>query len=141
MQKAVFAELPAWMPQALMVMAPPIDGVPFSGGPPQNIREYDPQWARSFVTGRASAACDHVTMLENVKVPVLFTHHVHWYDEKTGVAVGALSYLQVRRVEESVTAAGQGFTYRSFPDMPHMMHLYQPELYAHTVVEWFSALG
>ncbi len=93
------------------------------------------------MTGRASAACDHVTMLENVKVPVLFTHHVHRYDEKTGVSIGALSDLQVRRVEELVTAAGQVFTCRAFPDMPHMMHLYQPELYARTVVEWLSALG
>jgi len=141
MQKAVFTELPVWMPEALTAMAPPVDGVPLSEGPPQNLREYDPEWARSFVTGRATAACDHVTMLENVKVPVLFTHHVHRYDEKTGAAVGALSDLQARRVEEIVTAAGQAFTYRSFPDVPHMMHLYQPEQYARTVVEWVSALG
>jgi len=33
-------------------------------------------------------------LLENVKVPGLSTHHVHRYDEKTGVAVGARSDLR-----------------------------------------------
>jgi pimeloyl-ACP methyl ester carboxylesterase len=141
MQKAVFTELPAWMPEALMTMAPPIDGLGSFDSPPQNLKEYDPEWGRSFVTGLASAACDHATMLENVKVPVLFTHHFHRYDETTGVSMGAISDLQVRRVEEIVTAAGQAFTYRSFPDKPHVLHMYEPELYASTLVDWVSTLG
>jgi pimeloyl-ACP methyl ester carboxylesterase len=138
---AIPTELPAWMPEALMAMSPPVEGVSFADGPPQNLKEYDPEWGRSFVTGLASAACDHETMLENVKVPVLFTHHFHRYDEKTGVAMGAISDVQVRRVEELVTAAGQEFTYHSFPDMPHAMHGYQPELYVRTVVDWVSTLA
>lgn len=141
MLKATATELPEWMPQALMAMAPPVEGFSFADGPPQNLKEYDPEWGRSFVSGLASAACDHVTMLENVKVPVLFTHHFHRYDEKTGVAMGAISDVQARRVEEIVTAAGQAFSYRPFPDKPHTLHAYEPELYARTVVDWASTLA
>ena len=31
--------------------------------------------------------------------------------------------------------------YLSFPDMPHGMHMYQPQTYADTLVEWLSGLG
>ncbi len=69
------------------------------------------------------------------------THHFHRYDEKTGVSMGAISDLRVRRVEEIVTAAGQVFSYRSFPDKPHVLHMYEPELYTRALVDWASTLG
>ena len=43
--------------------------------PPQNLKEYDPEWARAFLSGTATINCDHAQMLRRVKVPVLFTHH------------------------------------------------------------------
>ena len=43
--------------------------------PPQNLKEYDPEWGRAFWTGSVAASCDHERMLRSVKVPVLLTHH------------------------------------------------------------------
>jgi hypothetical protein len=37
-------------------------------------------------------------------------------------------------------AAGQKFTYRSFPQMPHSMHEYASVLYASTLIDWAAAL-
>ena len=31
--------------------------------PPQNLKEYDPEWGRSFWTGTVAASCDHERML------------------------------------------------------------------------------
>jgi hypothetical protein len=58
-----------------------------------------------------------------------------------GELMGAISDLQVQRVQELVTDAGQAFTYQSFPQMPHSMHGYDPELYAKTVIQWASTLA
>ena len=109
-------------------------------GPPQNIREYDPEWGRAFTSGSATAGCDHAAMLGRVRVPVLFTHHFRAVDERTGRLTGAISDVQARRVEDLVTAAGQRFDYRSFPDMPHSMHQHDPKCYAETVLGWVSSL-
>lgn len=110
-------------------------------GVPQNLKEYDPEWGKAFVSGIATASCDHASMISNVKVPVLLTHHFHEVDEATGTLVGAMSDLQARRAGELVTAAGQDFTLLTFPDMPHAMHTYQPALYTDTVVDWATKLG
>jgi pimeloyl-ACP methyl ester carboxylesterase len=112
-----------------------------AAGIPQNMREYDPEWGKAFVSGIATASCDHANMLANVKVPVLLTHHFHKVDETTGTLVGALSDLQARRAGELVRAAGCEFTMMSFPDIPHAMHSYQPKLYTDTVVDWATKLG
>ncbi len=140
MQAAAPRELPWPVLRALGVMMPPVDGAPPEDGPPQNLKEYDPEWGRSFVSGLATAGCDHATMLANVRVPVLFTHHFHERDEESGMELGALSDFQANRVRELVTGAGQDFTYQSFPGMPHSMHLHQPELYARTVIDWVETL-
>jgi pimeloyl-ACP methyl ester carboxylesterase len=108
--------------------------------PPQNLKEYDPEWGRAFWTGTVAASCDHERMLASVKVPVLFTHHFRRIDEATGTLMGASSDLQVSRARELVEGAGQPFEYRSFPEMPHAMHAADPELFARTVTEWASAL-
>jgi pimeloyl-ACP methyl ester carboxylesterase len=110
------------------------------GGPPQNLREYDPEWARAFATGTVTAGCDHAAMLGSVRVPVLFTHHYRRVDPATGHLLGAIADVQADRVRQLVEGAGQPFTYRSFPEMPHSMHGSDPELYARVVTDWAAAL-
>ncbi|MFF9410752.1 alpha/beta fold hydrolase [Streptomyces anandii] len=139
MQKAAPRELPAAILKALAAFAPAATR-DAPQGPPQELKEYDPEWGRAFTSGLATASCDHENMLAHVRVPVLFTHHFHQVDEATGTLVGALSDLQVRRAEELITAAGQRFTCRAFPEVPHSMHGHDPETYARTVIEWATAL-
>jgi len=71
---------------------------------------------------------------------VLFTHHFHQIDPSTGALMGAISDLQVARVEHLVTAAGQTFTYRTFPTMSHSMHGHDPKFYAETLTQWYTSL-
>jgi pimeloyl-ACP methyl ester carboxylesterase len=106
----------------------------------QMMREYDPEWARAFLSGTFGASCDHATMLAAVKCPVLFTHHFRWLDEKTCTLVGAISDRQVARVRELITGAGQAFVYKSFPEMGHAMHILDPRLFASTLMEWAATL-
>ena len=108
--------LPPWLAQFLGAGGPPGDE------PPQNMKEYDPEWGRAFWTGTASASCNHKQMLAAVKVPVLLTHHFRHIEEETGHLQGALSDLQAHHVGELVKAAGQSFAYRSFPEMGHHLH-------------------
>jgi pimeloyl-ACP methyl ester carboxylesterase len=112
----------------------------FGAEPPQNLKEYDPEWARAFWTGSVAASCDHARMLAAVKVPVLFTHHFRRVDEATGALLGAISDLQAKRVCELVSAAGQKIDYQSFPAMGHSMHGQDPELFTRTLVDWAATL-
>jgi pimeloyl-ACP methyl ester carboxylesterase len=123
------SELPPW----LTAFRPPDE-------PPQNLKEYDPEWGRAFWTGTVSASCDHARMLRAVKVPVLFTHHFRRLDETTGFLAGAISDLQAAKVRALVEAAGQPFDYRSFPQMGHSMHGQDPKLFADTLTEWANGL-
>ena len=137
--RAMPTELPAAILEGLKAMAPAgSDGPP--QGPPQNLKEYDPEWGAAFVSGAATASSDHAVLLAQVKVPVLFTHHFHVVDESTGNLMGAISDLQVHRVEELITGAGNSFTYKSYPKMPHSMHGYAPAEYAQTVTNWADTL-
>jgi pimeloyl-ACP methyl ester carboxylesterase len=138
-------ELPAPILVALAAMqaagggeTPPRPGQAIE--PPQNMKEYDPEWGRAFWTGTATAGCDNERMLASVRVPVLFTHHFRQVDATTGTLMGAISDLQATRARELVEAAGQPFEYRSFPKMPHSMHGADPALYARTVTEWAATL-
>jgi pimeloyl-ACP methyl ester carboxylesterase len=123
--------LPPWLAQFLGAEAP-------SAEPPQNLKEYDPEWGRAFWTGTAGAACDHRQMLSAVKVPVLLTHHFRHIEEETGHLQGALSDLQAHHVGELVRAAGQRFDYRSFPEMGHPMHTIDPKIYVSTLRDWLA---
>ena len=123
--------LPAWM----SVMTPR------GAEPPQNLKEYDPEWGRAFWSGTATASCGHLQMLKRVKVPVLFTHHFRKTDERNGAMWGALSDVQANRVRELVEGAGQRFEYRSFPEMGHSMHREDPALYVATFREWAQSLA
>lgn len=139
MLQAMPAELPAPLLAGLAAMAPAGTGeAPV--GPPQDLREYDPEWGAAFVSGTATAASDHETLLSQVRVPVLFTHHFHVVDEATGTLMGAISDQQVHRVRQLVTAAGNELTYRAFPPMPHSMHGFAPDTYAQTLLEWYDGL-
>ncbi|WP_410586220.1 alpha/beta fold hydrolase [Amycolatopsis sp. lyj-23] len=138
LQAALPRELPGWMLAAFSRMSgrsgPPSPQIP------QTMREYDPEWGDAFASGRATAGCDHENLLRHVKVPVLFTHHFHHIDPGTGNLLGALTDLQVARVRELVEEAGNSFTYRAFPTMPHSMHEADPATYVATVTEWLSTL-
>jgi len=139
MQRAMGTELPAWMAAGLRQMAG-AGGAERAAGLPRNFREYDPEWGSAFVSGRATLTCDHENMLSHVKVPVLFTHHFRHVDPDAGHLVGAISDLQAARVRQLVEAAGNAFTYRSFPEMPHSMHGSDPATYVATVTEWLTTL-
>lgn len=141
MQAAIPTELPPYVLKALGRMrmgAPPDASAPDE--PPQNMKEYDPEWARSFWTGLANAGCDHLAMLSSVKVPILLTHHFREIDAETGGLMGAISELQVRRARELVTATGQPFEIVDLPDMAHAMHAHEPQQFTTTILDWVSGL-
>ncbi len=117
---------------------------PDSTEPPQNMKEYDPEWGRVFADGSVGASCNHAQMLSQVKCPVLFTHHFR-SEEPTIMHdhhffLGAISDVQAKSVGELITAAGQQYTYKSFPEMGHIMHDQDPELFVKTIREWASTL-
>ena len=130
MRAAAASELPAWM--RMMVAG--------EGGPPQNLKEYDPEWARAFVSGTVAASCDHERMLSSVKVPVLLTHHFRMPDEETGGVRGAMSDIQAKRVRDLIAAAGQPIDYVSLPTMGHMLHRQDPSLFVKVLTEWAAKL-
>ena len=109
--------------------------------PPQNLKEYDPEWARAFWSGTATIGCDHSRMLKNVKVPVLFTHHFRKINPVNGALMGAVSDQHVSEARRLIEAAGQPFEYHSFPEMGHSMHGQDPALYAATFRAWTRSLA
>jgi pimeloyl-ACP methyl ester carboxylesterase len=127
-------ELPGWLAMVAGALGAG------SAEPPQELKEYDPEWGRSFWTGSVAAACDHQRMLSAVKVPVLFTHHFRTTDEATGALMGASSDLQAARIKQLVTEAGLPIEYVSLPATPHSLHGSDPQLYVDTVVGWAKTL-
>jgi len=125
-------EVPAWMAPLFSRMA--------GAEPPQNLREYDPEWARAFWNGTVAASCDHARMLSKVKVPVLMTHHFRRVDESTGALMGALTDVQAARARELITAAGQPFDYTSLPTMGHSLHGQDPRQFTTILAEWAAKL-
>jgi pimeloyl-ACP methyl ester carboxylesterase len=114
--------------------------IPQTDEPPQNLKEYDPEWARAFVSGMAAASCDHARMLAAVKVPVLYTHHFRSIEPPSGILNGAASDQQAACACELMRSAGQRVDYRSFPTMGHAMHQQDPQLFVQTFIEWSSTL-
>jgi len=78
--RALESEVPAVLGEARAAMANPNEEAPTLGHAPQNMREYDPEWAYAFASGDVSRSCDHSTMLSQVRVPVLFTHHFRRFE-------------------------------------------------------------
>lgn len=108
--------------------------------PPQNLKEYDPEWSRAFVEGTVAASCPHDVMLRQVKVPVLLTHHMRFVNPENGMLMGALTDFQASKVVELVKSAGQEITYQSLPDAAHAMHAADPERYVKALTEWAGTL-
>jgi pimeloyl-ACP methyl ester carboxylesterase len=141
MQAAIPCELPKHVLIALARMglgAPP--DAPAPADPPQNLKEYDPEWARSFWTGLATAGCDHERMLSATKVPILLTHHYRELDPETGGLMGAVSDEQVARARQLVRDAGQPIDVVDLPGMVHAMHAADPTLFTKTILDWTSRL-
>ena len=136
MRAAAKSELPPWI--AFLIESGPFGG---QGGPPQNLKEYDPEWGRAFCSGSVASSCDHARMLASVKVPVLLTHHFRMLDEETGGARGAMSDVQAKRARELVAQAGQPIEYVSLPTMGHSLHGQDPQLFAKILTEWAAKLG
>jgi pimeloyl-ACP methyl ester carboxylesterase len=129
-KKAAARELPPWM-AAL---------IPQSDEPPQNLKEYDPEWARAFVSESVGASCNHAEMLAAVKVPTLYTHHLRSIEPESGILFGAASDQQAAYVCKLIRSTGQRVDYRSFPTMGHLMHQQDPQLFAQTLIDWASTL-
>ena len=135
MVAAIPTDLPPWM--SIVAGAFGAGG----DGPPQTLKEYDPEWGRAFWSGAFYGSCDHEQMLSAVKVPVLFTHHFRMIDEPTGALLGATTDLQADRVRQLVTAAGQPFEYVDLPETPHSLHGTDPKRYVDTLVGWAGTLA
>jgi pimeloyl-ACP methyl ester carboxylesterase len=108
--------------------------------PPQNLKEYDPEWARAFFEGTVALHCPHERMLAQVKAPVLITHHVRMTDPDTGEMLGSFSELQAEKAQAIIRGAGVRVDYESFPDMPHVMHAADPARYAEVLTAWAAKL-
>jgi pimeloyl-ACP methyl ester carboxylesterase len=104
------------------------------------MKEYDPEWARSFYEGAVTRNCDHRQMLQRVKVPVLFTHHRRTVEPNTGMLIGALSDFQAQKVKELVESAGQRCDYVSLPDAAHAMHSADPPRFVGVLRPWAMKL-
>lgn len=104
--------------------------------PPQHLREYDPELARSCVDGTFLTGNDHQALMGSVRKPVLLSHHLRNFDTETGFFFGALDDDQAQRARELVEAAGQPFTYVDLPEAEHSMHASDSALYARTLIEW-----
>lgn len=110
-----------------------------SGEPPQNVKEYDPEWGRVFVDGTMQQTCEHERLLAAVKVPVLLTHHFR-VTLPSGELLGAYSDEQEMKARELLAQTGVPVAYRSFPDAAHAMHNADPERYAQALKEWAQTL-
>ena len=128
-QKAV-----AGAPSPLMRMIKPPDE------PPQNIKEYDPEWGRAFWEGTVAQSCPPEVMLPQVKAPVLLTHHMRIIVPDTGNLIGAMSDVQAAKAHDLVAQSGQPIEYVSLPNAAHAMHHADAELFAATVTAWAQKL-
>jgi len=119
-----------------------VPAVRFAGaaGVPQEMKEYDPEWARASYEGTISASCYHATMLSRVKCPVLFTRHAKFLTTAWGTPTGAVSDEQMLQIERLVKGTGQSFTFHEFPKMGHSMHSLDPELYVRIILDWEKTL-
>jgi pimeloyl-ACP methyl ester carboxylesterase len=130
MRAAAPERLPLWM-----------RGFPIAEEPPQQLKEYDPEWGRAFWTGTVAASCDHERMLRAVKVRnVLLTQHLRIVNEESGALMGALTDSQADRVQSLLREAGVNVEYRSFPSAAHSLHGTQPDVYVDTLLEWIATL-
>jgi hypothetical protein len=140
LRNAMTTETPGWILSAIDAAVAAGNVPPPPPGDDRMLREYDPEWAEAFYTGRVALTCDHENMLRQVKVPVLFSHHFRITDPETGNLLGAISDQQVSHVRKLIESTGNPFTYRSFPSMAHSMHGADPATYSQTIDQWIETL-
>ena len=123
-------------------MSPEVFQVRFGDGkePSQQLKEYDPEWARGCFEGTISASCNHARMLSQVKCPVLHTRHMSFMDEQSGKLYGSVSDEQMKQIESILKSTGQPYTHIHFSKMEHQMHQIDPKLYVRTLLDWEKAL-
>ncbi|KAL2201660.1 hydrolase [Sarocladium strictum] len=131
-------EMPWWFADAVAGASKEGAQTIGAGLPP---RYYDPGWASAFEAGKMNVNCDHEAMLKQVKVPVLFTHHLRYTDPVSGNLVGAISDVQVAHVKRLVEGTGNSFTLLSFPRHAHSMHGTDPGTYVTTITKWMAEKG
>lgn len=119
---------------------PGLRQVPVPDDPPQNMLEYDPEWARAFFEGTVAASCSHETMLSRVTGPVMFTHHMRAVDPASGHLIGAVSDLQAEVSVALMRANGATVDYVSMPDAPHVLHTLDPDRYVEVLRTWAAGL-
>jgi pimeloyl-ACP methyl ester carboxylesterase len=107
---------------------------PMAPEPPQNLKEYDPEWGRAFWEGTVAKSCPHEIMLTQVKVPMLLTHHMRVVSPD-GILFGAYSDQHAAKVRELVGQTGVPLEYVSLPDAAHAMHNADPPRFAKVVSE------
>ena len=116
--------------------------IPVPDEPPQNLKEYDPEWGRSFWTGTVGAVVrPRADAAQRQGPSVLLTHHMRITDDASGFLFGAMSDQQAQRVQDLLTGAGVKVQYRSFPDVGHSMHGDKPELYVETLLDWVTSIA
>ncbi|HRD45011.1 MAG TPA: alpha/beta fold hydrolase [Caulobacter sp.] len=108
--------------------------------PPQNLREYDPEWGKAFWDGTIALNCPHERMLASARTPMLFTHHMRVIDPASGALIGAITDFQVAKARELVTGAGQPFELVDAPDALHSMHAADPVRFAKILTDWAEML-
>ena len=124
------------------LMAPDAFRARFGAGtePTQQLKEYDPEWAKACFEGTISASCEHAKMLSSVKSPVLFTRHGKFLTTISGTLMGAVADEQMVQIEKLIKGTGQPFTFLSFPKMGHSLHGQDPALYVKTILDWEKTL-
>lgn len=114
---------------------------PFPDEPPQNLKEYDPEWGRAFWEGTVAKSCPHDALLAQVKTPILLTHHARIVFPDSGHLMGAMSDVQAAKAQEIMSGAGVKVDYVSLPDAAHAMHASDPKRFAEVVGGWAKKLG
>ena len=120
--------------------APILRMFPFGAEPPQNLKEYDPEWGRAFWEGTVAKNLPHETLLTKLRTPVLLTHHMRVVNPENGHLFGAMSDVQAAKVRELIGEAGVPFAYESLPDAAHAMHNADAKRFAAVVTGWAKSL-
>ena len=124
--------LPAWM----QTLFKPTDE------PPQNLKEYDPEWGRAFWTGTVAASCDHERMLRSVRTPVFL--HPSFPPSSTTRPDTSSARPPTSKLDTQLRSFGDALVevdYQSFPTMGHSMHGQDPDLFTNTLLAWAAKLG
>jgi pimeloyl-ACP methyl ester carboxylesterase len=114
--------------------------LPVAAEPPQNMKEYDPEWGRASWEGTLWGGCPHDFLLSQVKTPVLLTHHGHQVLPDTGELIGAMSSLQAEKAREILSGTGVPLEFQSLPDAPHVLHEADPLRFTKILSDWAQRL-